>query len=141
MDEKEKRESKEIPTSGFPKVLPKGKELKVKSPEPMNEKPLKGQVEKAPPKVEPIKLTKSQLRLYRYWADEIMAIKIQTSNAIDMVGSELKKMLVETFADELNIDLSERKYGFDPQSQSFIDLNELRARIAKSRMRNSGGRP
>lgn len=143
MNDKEKKETKESLPPELPEITPKEKELKPTVPEPGNEKPeeIKPEGEKEPPKVDPIKLTKSQRRLYINQVTDIEAMKNQSVAIIDNLGSEIKRSLVETFAEELGIDLSERKYGFDPQSQSFIDLNEIRKRAGQARMRIPGGRP
>lgn len=142
MNDKEKEKTKETLPPELPEIPPKEKELKPEQPEPGNEKPegtpLEG--EKEPPKVDPIKFTKSQRRLYINQVTDIEAMKNQSVAIIDNLGSEIKRTLVETFAEELGIDLSERKYGFDPQSQSFIDLNEIRKRAGQPRMRFPGGR-
>lgn len=133
MDNKEKKDLKVLSTLEPPEISPKGKDLEATLPKPGNEKPEDVETEKVP-EVEPVKLTKTQRRLYINRVSDIEAMKSQSVAIIDNLGSEIKRTLVETFAEELGIDLSERKYGFDPQSQSFIDLNKLKARTGQPRM-------
>lgn len=129
------QESKKPLAPEPPEIPSKEKELKPEQPEPGNEKPKEEELDKDAPKLEPIKLTKSQRRLYISRVGDIEAMKNQSVAIINDLGSDIKRTLVETFAEELGIDLSERKYGFDPQSQNFIDLNELKARAGQPRMR------
>lgn len=111
MEDKEKKETEE-------KDKP-SEETKPESPNPS---------EKKKPEIPPINLTKTQMKLYTSKMVEIEAMKRQNDGIINSLGNEVKRNLVETFAEELGIDLTAKKYEFDNQTLTFIDYNILRER-------------
>lgn len=110
-DPKEKEEKKDQPTEETKKPDP-----------PELPKP------KKPPELPPIQLTKTQTKLYTSKMVEHEAMKQQVAGVINQLGNEVRRGLVETFAEELDIDLTARKYEFDRETLTFIDFNILRER-------------
>jgi len=80
------------------------------------------------PELPPINLTKTQMKLYMSKMVDIEAMKRQNDGIINSLGNEVKRNLVETFAEELGIDLTAKKYEFDRETLTFIDYNILRER-------------
>ena len=118
MDEKNNKDSKEKEEEK--KDQPTEETKKPDPPEPP--KP------KKKPELPPIKLTKSQTKLYTTKMVEHEAMKNQVAGVINQLGNEIRRGLAESFAEELGIDLSARKYEFDRETLTFIDFNILRER-------------
>lgn len=97
------------------------------------------------PELPPINLTKTQLKLYTSKMVDIEAMKRQNEGIINSLGNEVKRNLVETFAEELGIDLTAKKYEFDRETLTFIDYNILRERARMQQgmptMRIPSGKP
>lgn len=108
---------------------PKEKEEKESPPE--IPESLKGKDPKAKkkPELPPIPLTKSQLKLYRSKMIEHEAMKSQVAGVINQLGNEVRRGLVEGFAEENGIDLMAKKYEFDRETLQFVDFNVLRERL------------
>ena len=111
MNDKEKKETEENKGEAT--------DLKDKAKSPQSEKK---------PELPPINLTKTQMKLYTGKVVEIEAMKRQNEGIINSLGNEVKRNLVETFAEELGIDLTTKKYEFDRETLTFIDYNILRER-------------
>jgi len=128
MNDKEKKETEE--------TKDKPTDLKDKAKPPQSEKK---------PELPPINLTKTQIKLYTGKMVEIEAMKRQNEGIINSLGNEVKRNLVETFAEELGIDLTAKKYEFDNQTLTFIDYNILRERARMQQgiptMRIPSGKP
>jgi len=128
MEDKEKKieeETKDKPTE----------ETKPESPNPSEKKP----------ELPPINLTKTQMKLYTGKVVEIEAMKRQNEGIINSLGNEVKRYLVEAFAEELGIDLTAKKYEFDRETLTFVDYNILRERARMQQgipqMRIPSGKP
>jgi len=113
MNDKEKKETEENKGEAT-------EETKSESPKPP-------QPEKKP-ELPPINLTKTQMKLYTSKMVDIEAMKRQNESIINSLGNEVKRNLVETFAEELGIDLTAKKYEFNRETLTFVDYNILRER-------------
>lgn len=90
--------------------------------------------EKESPILKPIKLTKTQQKLYISRSLDIEAMREQINGIINNLGGEIRRNLVEGFADELGLsDALGIKYGFDRETMSFVDINELRKKQGQPR--------
>lgn len=96
--------------------------------------------EKKFPILESVELTKTQKRLYVDKRTEIEAMKMQAMNIVITLGMEIKRNLVEMFSEELDVELGPGKYGFDPETMSFIDANELKKKMGQPRMTFPSGK-
>jgi len=108
------------------------------------ESPKPPQPEKKP-ELPPINLTKTQMKLYTGKMVDIEAMKRQNEGIINSLGNEVKRYLVEAFAEELGIDLTAKKYEFDRETLTFVDYNILRERARMQQgipqMRIPSGKP
>ena len=87
-----------------------------------------------PKELPPINLTKNQLKIYRMKMVEHESMRAQQNSIFDQVTNENKRALVEDFAEELGINLMERKYEFDRQTLTFRDFNVLKEQAQQQQM-------
>ena len=93
--------------------------------------------------LEPINLTKLEQKLYASKVTEHNAMNTQfqgivnqINNILNQVTNENRRLIVESFAENHDIDLTAKKYEFDMETLSFIDY-----RIVRERMRQQMGNP
>lgn len=103
-------------------------------------KPPEPEKEKKPPILPPVELTKSQRRLWISKFGEIEAMKQQAVNIVETLGMEIRRNLVEVFAEELGVEVGKGKRGFDRETMSFMDANELMKKQGQPRMTTLGRR-
>ena len=86
--------------------------------------------------LDPINLTKLEQKLYASKITEHNAMNTQfqgivnqINNILNQVTNENRRLIVESFAENHDIDLTEKKYEFDMETLAFIDYRIIRERI------------
>jgi len=91
----------------------------------------------------PINLTKLEQKLYaskitehNAMGNQVQGIVNQLNNLLNQLATENRRLMVESFAENHDIDLTAKKYEFDMETVSFIDF-----RIVRERLRQQMGNP
>jgi len=97
--------------------------------EKQKDKEIKDKEPKKPEFLEPIPLTKLEVKLYGSKVNEHISMGNQINNILNQLANENRRALQEEFAENHDIDLTEKKYEFDAETQSFIDYKIIRERV------------